>query len=153
SASQADRPRARSRRRGRSFRSSARMGSSRRSWSFYIRQKSSNRITCARATRIRGTVRSDVPSIRVAVRILARRGPAYLPHRPAAWFRGGAGSRPDGRKSHSRSSRHALMAVELVHSDSWLDRVSESFERALLRQDLSPKTARSYGIGIKNFFG
>jgi site-specific recombinase XerD len=46
----------------------------------------------------------------------------------------------------------AMPAPRLVRSDSWLDSVEESFERALLRQDLSPKTVRSYGIGIKNFF-
>lgn len=45
------------------------------------------------------------------------------------------------------------MAVpELIHSDSWIDRVGESFSRQMLRQDLSPKTVRSYGIGLKNFF-
>lgn len=44
-------------------------------------------------------------------------------------------------------------ALELVRpSDSWLDRVAESFERALLRQDFSPATVRGYGIGIKNLF-
>lgn len=46
----------------------------------------------------------------------------------------------------------AMPAPRLVHSDSWLDNVGDSFDRALLRQDLSPKTVRSYGIGIKNFF-
>jgi site-specific recombinase XerD len=46
----------------------------------------------------------------------------------------------------------AMPAPQLVHSDSWLENVSGSFERALLREEMSPKTVRSYGIGIKNFF-
>lgn len=47
----------------------------------------------------------------------------------------------------------AMPAPHLIHSDSWLDNVGDSFERALRRQDLSEKTVRSYGIGVKNFFG
>jgi site-specific recombinase XerD len=44
------------------------------------------------------------------------------------------------------------MAVRLVESDSWLDRVGDSFERDLLRRDFSPATVRTYGLGIKNLF-
>ena len=46
----------------------------------------------------------------------------------------------------------AMPAPRLVRSDSWLDYALEGFERSLLREDLSPKTVRSYGIGIKNLF-
>lgn len=44
------------------------------------------------------------------------------------------------------------MAVRLVESDSWLDRVGGSFARELLREELAPKTVRTYGNGVKNFF-
>jgi len=44
------------------------------------------------------------------------------------------------------------VAVELVHSDGWLDRVGDGFSRALLREDLSPKTVRTYGTGLKDLF-
>jgi site-specific recombinase XerD len=46
----------------------------------------------------------------------------------------------------------AMPAPELIHSDAWLDRVGEAFARSLLREDLSPKTVRSYGTGLKNLF-
>ena len=46
----------------------------------------------------------------------------------------------------------AVPELELVHSDGWLDRVGEGFARALLREDLSPKTVRTYGTGIKDLF-
>jgi site-specific recombinase XerD len=42
-------------------------------------------------------------------------------------------------------------APHLVRSDSWLDNVVDSFSRALLRAELSPKTVRTYGNGIKHF--
>ena len=37
-------------------------------------------------------------------------------------------------------------------TDSWLDRVGESFERSLLNQDFSPSTVRNYMIGVKRLF-
>ena len=46
----------------------------------------------------------------------------------------------------------ATPARQLVESDSWLERVGPSFERSLLREELSPQTVRSYMIGIKNLF-
>jgi site-specific recombinase XerD len=46
----------------------------------------------------------------------------------------------------------AMPAPRLVHSDSWLDTVAIDYERALLRQNLSPATVRIYGTAIKNFF-
>jgi site-specific recombinase XerD len=45
-----------------------------------------------------------------------------------------------------------MPAPQLIHSDSWLDRVADSFERDLMRRDLSPATARTYGNGIKSLF-
>src|SRR5258708_18110093 len=44
------------------------------------------------------------------------------------------------------------MAVRRVTTDSWLENVGDSFKRDLLREEISPKTVRTYGIGIKNFF-
>jgi site-specific recombinase XerD len=46
----------------------------------------------------------------------------------------------------------AMPAPRLISSDSWLENVGDSFSRALLREELSAKTVRSYGIGIKNLF-
>ena len=46
----------------------------------------------------------------------------------------------------------SIPARQLVQSDSWLERIGPSFERSLLREEMSPKTVRSYMIGIKNFF-
>jgi site-specific recombinase XerD len=40
----------------------------------------------------------------------------------------------------------------LVRTDTWLDHVSDSFNRRLLNQELSPKTVKTYGNGIKSFF-
>lgn len=43
-------------------------------------------------------------------------------------------------------------ARKLHPSESALDRIAESFERALLREEFSPATVRNYGIGVKNLF-
>ncbi|MHB8589812.1 MAG: tyrosine-type recombinase/integrase [Candidatus Dormibacteraceae bacterium] len=44
-----------------------------------------------------------------------------------------------------------MRAATRVQSDSWLDRVGESFARGRLNE-VSPKTVRSYGQGLKNLF-
>lgn len=43
-------------------------------------------------------------------------------------------------------------ALELLHSDAWLDRVDEAFARQLRREQFSPATVRNYGLGVKNLF-
>jgi site-specific recombinase XerD len=45
-----------------------------------------------------------------------------------------------------------MPAPRLLRSDSWLENIEASFARQLLREELSPKTVRSYGIGVKNLF-
>lgn len=47
----------------------------------------------------------------------------------------------------------AMPAPRLVRSDSWLDVVAHDYERALLRQNLSPATVRIYMAATKQFFG